>query len=279
MEALVCVAGLAASTLIAFNAWFVYGIHDFQLAYLPVPFLLWGTFRFGPRGAATGTLVVAALAFYVLGMDTGRRSGQSGGLRCIGSYLCILAAFNLLLAAVAAERRRAEINLAENEKRLRAVVAGQPDLICRFLPDGKITFVNPAFCEFHGQTEAQLLGTDFFQSSRRTRRRRCAKNWPRCRRTGPAWTFDRRAVAAADHVVWQQYNLRRFAGDGGKGFEYPGRHPGHHAAQAGGTGLAGGQGHAGKNEPPAPSSPPRRPTPPPTRPTAPTPPRASFSRT
>ena len=41
-EAVCCAAGLIASTLVAFNTWFVYGIHNYPLVYLPVPFLLWG---------------------------------------------------------------------------------------------------------------------------------------------------------------------------------------------------------------------------------------------
>ena len=73
-----------------------------------------------------------------------------------------MAISNLLLAAAAAERRRAQRDLVQNEKRLRAVVADQEDLICRFQPDGKITFVNPAFCRFHGKLEAELLGTNFY---------------------------------------------------------------------------------------------------------------------
>jgi PAS domain S-box-containing protein len=220
-EALICLAGLVACTLIAFDAWFIHGINSYQLACLPVPFLLWGTFRFGPRGAATGTLVVSVLAVYSLLHERGPvRADDLDGLRLSGSFVCIFAAFNLLLAAVAAERRRAEINLAESEKRLRTVVADQSDLICRFHPDGTITFVNPAFCEFYGQPEAKLLGADFFQKlmveEAATLRAKIAEPPG----DGLVWAWDRRAVAADDHVEWQQCSLRRFAVGGGKGFEY-----------------------------------------------------------
>lgn len=56
--------GLVAGTLISFNSWFVYGIQNYPLAYLPYPFLVWGALRFGQRGAATGTLLVSALAIH-----------------------------------------------------------------------------------------------------------------------------------------------------------------------------------------------------------------------
>src|ERR1035437_5451107 len=57
-----------------------------------------------------------------------------------------------------AARRQALAELVENEKRLRAVVTDQTDLICRFQPDGKIPFANPAYCEFYGKPEPALLG-------------------------------------------------------------------------------------------------------------------------
>ena len=65
-EAAVCGPGLVGGTLISFNSWFVYGIQNYPLAYLPFPFLVWGALRFGQRGATTGTLLVSALAIYSL---------------------------------------------------------------------------------------------------------------------------------------------------------------------------------------------------------------------
>jgi PAS domain S-box-containing protein len=220
LEGALCVVGLATSTLIAIAVWFFYGIHNYPLAYLPVPFLLWGTFRFGPRGAATGTLVVTAQVFYILFQKHGLAENDPDTLQSIGNYICILAVANLLLAAAVAGRRRAEINLAENEKRLRTVVTGQSELICRFLPEGEITFVNLAFCEFYGQTEAQLLGTNFFQKLTPVEATALREKLLTISEDVPVWTFDRRAKAADDRMEWQQFNLRRFARDGGNGFEY-----------------------------------------------------------
>ena len=221
-EAVICAAGLIASTLVAYNTWFVYGIHDIPLACLPVPFLLWGGFRFGPRGAVTGTLTAVGMVIYFLlqGRDLGLKGDELEGLRWFGAYICIVSIFNLLVAAVASERLRAEMNLLENEKRLRAVVADQSDLICRFLAEGKITFVNPAFCGFYGQTEEQLLGTDFFKKLTSSEAAALRENLAALPVEQPVWTFDRRAVAADDHVQWQQCNFRRLASDGGRSFEY-----------------------------------------------------------
>ncbi len=63
-EAMLCGAGLVGGTLISFHSWFVYGIQNYPLAYLPFPFLVWGALRFGQRGATAGTLLVSALAIH-----------------------------------------------------------------------------------------------------------------------------------------------------------------------------------------------------------------------
>jgi len=222
VEAGLCAAGLAGGTLIAFDTWFVYGLQNYPLAYLPYPFLVWSALRFGPRGAATGTLLVAALAIYSLLKGCGPFvvGNMTDSLRLLGSYIGIVAVSNLLLAAAASERRQALAELVENEKRLRAVVADQTDLICRFQPDGRITFANPAYCEFYGKPEPALLGADFFQSLAKDEARMLQENFPVLSKERPVLNFDRKAEAAAGHVEWQQYSLRRLKRADGQGEEF-----------------------------------------------------------
>src|ERR1035438_7093885 len=147
-EGIICGAGLVGGTLISFNSWFVYGIQNYTLAYLPFPFLVWGALRFGQRGATTGTLLVSALAIHSLlsGRGPFLATGERESLMLMGSYIGVLAVTNMLLAAAAAERRQADPAMAESEKRLRTVVEDQTDLICRFKPDGTLSFVNRAYC-------------------------------------------------------------------------------------------------------------------------------------
>lgn len=51
--------------------------------------------------------------------------------------------------------------LTESERRYRAVVEDQTDLICRFLPDGTLTFVNDAYCKVLGQDRDRMVGGNF----------------------------------------------------------------------------------------------------------------------
>jgi len=55
----------------------------------------------------------------------------------------------------------AETRLREAESRYRAVVEAQTDLVCRFLPDTTLTFVNGAYCRFFGKPRGELVGTSF----------------------------------------------------------------------------------------------------------------------
>jgi len=219
-EAVICGAGLVGGTLISFNSWFVYGIQNYPLAYLPFPFLVWGALRFGQRGATTGTLLVSALAIHSLlqGIGPFVTNTERDSLMLIGSYIGILAVTNMLLAAAAAERRAAERAVSESEKRFRAVVEDQTDLICRFKPDGLLTFVNEAFCRFHGKRSDELIGTNFFQTLSEEDAAVPLSYINSLPPDEPVVSFDHRLHSPDDQVVWHQYRVRRlFQGKGPAG--------------------------------------------------------------
>jgi PAS domain-containing protein len=54
----------------------------------------------------------------------------------------------ILLSAVT--RRGTEALLRSSEEKYRTVVDSQSDLICRYLPDTTLTFVNEAYCRYFG---------------------------------------------------------------------------------------------------------------------------------
>ncbi len=59
-------------------------------------------------------------------------------------------------------RKLGEKELQESEARYTAVVDGQTELITRFTPDGKFTFVNAAYCRFTGKCKDEILKTSIF---------------------------------------------------------------------------------------------------------------------
>ena len=62
-----------------------------------------------------------------------------------------------------AERAQAETALRETEAQYRQLVENQPNLICQFLPDTTLTFVNVAYAQFFGRQPAELIGQRFIE--------------------------------------------------------------------------------------------------------------------
>lgn len=222
VEAAVCGTGLVAGTMISFHSWFVSGIENYPLAYLPFPFLVWGALRFGQRGATTGTLLVSVLAIHSLLNARGPflATSERESLMLIGSYIGILAITNMLLAAAAAERRRAEQARAESEKRLRAVVEDQTDLICRFKCDGTLSFVNRAYCEFHGKSREAMLGTSFLHALPADDIAIPLSWFESLPPEQPVVSFDHRVAGCNGLMVWQQYSVRRLFREDGQTLEF-----------------------------------------------------------
>ncbi|NMB79420.1 MAG: PAS domain S-box protein [Methanomicrobiales archaeon] len=54
-------------------------------------------------------------------------------------------------------QRQAVVALEESEERYRAVVEDQTEFICRFTPDGRLTFVNNAYCRYFGLEKTACL--------------------------------------------------------------------------------------------------------------------------
>ncbi len=67
-------------------------------------------------------------------------------------------AINDMLSAL----EKAQSDLRQSEERYRAVVEDQTEFICRFLPDGTLTFANEALCRYLGKRRVDLIGQNVF---------------------------------------------------------------------------------------------------------------------
>jgi PAS domain S-box-containing protein len=83
-----------------------------------------------------------------------------------GISLCLITVEAILIAGLWAQRRRrrrAEDALRASEERYRDVVESQSHLICRYLPDTTLTFVNEAYCRFWNMSRDELIGRKFIE--------------------------------------------------------------------------------------------------------------------
>src|SRR5262245_23510482 len=61
------------------------------------------------------------------------------------------------------ERKETEEALRESVERYRNVVETQTELICRYLPDTTLTFVNDAYCRYFERSRDELIGMKFVE--------------------------------------------------------------------------------------------------------------------
>ena len=71
---------------------------------------------------------------------------------------------NMLLKIELEEHHKTEEALVNSEQLYRAIVEDQTEIICRFRPDGMISFVNEAFCRYFGKNRDEVLGARYLPS-------------------------------------------------------------------------------------------------------------------
>jgi signal transduction histidine kinase len=116
---------LAAGVLLIGISWLVFGptlaaVSPFQQVYAVIPILTWVAVRFGPRGAATATFVVAAIAIAATSLSVGpfARETLRGGLMALQVYVAFIAATFIVVAALASERTRAARDAEQRRREL-----------------------------------------------------------------------------------------------------------------------------------------------------------------
>jgi PAS domain S-box-containing protein len=118
------------------------------------------------------------------------------------------------------DRQKAEEALTKSEALYRAIVDDQTELICRFLPNGTLTFVNEAYCRYFGKTRAELVGHVFAPLISSEDRSLVSEkiaflNWKR-----PTTTYEHRVLDRNGAVRWQQWTDRAIYDDRKQLIEY-----------------------------------------------------------
>ncbi|HEY3359112.1 MAG TPA: MASE1 domain-containing protein, partial [Polyangia bacterium] len=98
--------------------------HAFVGPYVLLVPLVWAALRFGVRGAATGTLLLAFAAVWATATGLGPfvRADESDSLLALDFFLAAAAVTALVLGAVASEREQSRRSLRESEERQRLAV-------------------------------------------------------------------------------------------------------------------------------------------------------------
>lgn len=108
------------------------------------------------------------------------------------------------------DRHQAEFALEYSERRYRAIVEDQTELVCRFFPDGTLTFVNHAYCEYFGQSYYELIGSNYIRLLSPKERQIHQKTLTEIAPEQPVKTLEYSLHHPNGTICWQQWNIRGF---------------------------------------------------------------------
>ena len=127
---------------------------------------------------------------------------------------------NLKLEKDIAARERAEEALRESQERYRNVVEDMPVLICRFLPDGTLTFVNQHYCQYFHKTRGELVGQNFYQFVSEKDRQGVHQHYSSLVPENAVVTYEHKVLVPDGTERWQRWTDRALFDEQGRPVEY-----------------------------------------------------------
>jgi len=120
----------------------------------------------------------------------------------------------------AIEHKRREDALRARGEALRAVVEDMPALICRFLPDGTLTFVSTGYCSYFNKKSEELIGQNFFQFIPQEDQRRVRNQFISLTKENPIVTYEHQVIAPDGTIRWHQWTDCALLDEKGRVVEY-----------------------------------------------------------
>ena len=121
-------------------------------------------------------------------------TGAITGLVCIASDLT--------------ELHLAEEALAQSEEKFRTLAEDSPALICRYLPNGCISYVNQTYCAAFGKTAEELLGKCFLDLVPAEEREGILAHLRSFSPQAPVTTYEHQVILPGGGIGWQSWTDR-----------------------------------------------------------------------
>ncbi|MFH0794294.1 MAG: EAL domain-containing protein, partial [bacterium] len=112
------------------------------------------------------------------------------------------------MVAPALQRAQAEENLRRSEEHFRAILEDQTELICRWLPGGKPTYINEAYCRYFGRSRQELLGHGHIPYIFEEDREKVEEHIRSITRDNTVAVIEHRVVLDNGELRWQQWTDR-----------------------------------------------------------------------
>ena len=118
------------------------------------------------------------------------------------------------------QRKLAEEALAASEERYRAMVEMQTELICRWLPDETVTYVNPAYCRYFNKKREELIGSKILDVVYPDDLPHVLSLIPHMNPAQPTVTYEHRVYNPAGEIRWHQWTDQGIFDNEGQIIEY-----------------------------------------------------------
>jgi PAS domain S-box-containing protein len=101
--------------------------------------------------------------------------------------------------------KEAELKLKHSEAKYRAVVEDQTNLICRYDPEFKLSFVNNAYCQYFKKSKQELLGSRFIDELPLDVQQWLQTSHRKLTLENPLSQHESSIVMADGHTEWMQW--------------------------------------------------------------------------
>jgi PAS domain S-box-containing protein len=195
---------IVVSLLVVGTSVFATTLQDTRLEYLIFPVLIWAALRFGPRGAASVTFATLLLAVWGVTHQAGpfARETLSGSLALLQLFVGAAAVTGLILAAVVAERSRAEQSARESETRANTLAQAVPGILFTCRPDGWTDYTNQQFYDYTGMSPESANGFGWTAALHPDDRERTRAQWLACVLAGRPFETEYRFRAKSGAYRW-----------------------------------------------------------------------------
>ncbi len=113
-----------------------------------------------------------------------------------------------------------KLELEAKEARYRGIVEDQPEFITRFLPDGKLSFVNSTYARYFGKDPGDLTGEPCIYALLADDRGSVDESIRSLRPENPVASFECRVTCPTGRIRWQFWTIRGFFDDKAIPVEY-----------------------------------------------------------
>ncbi|MBU2445595.1 MAG: PAS domain S-box protein, partial [Bacteroidetes bacterium] len=104
--------------------------------------------------------------------------------------------------------KQAEEKLRESKERYLSIVEDQSELICRWLPEGTLTFINDVYCRYFNKQHEELIGNKFFSFIPKEDHIAMNKHFARLNSSNPIGSIEQRVILPNGDIRWLYWNNR-----------------------------------------------------------------------